>query len=359
MLNPRRLLSCVSLGVVFCFAGCGKQLGDAVVDAAAMSALSGKPQITAAALSVVGRDKSGSGFLCDIGGKPYVVTSESVLSEEQGFTIQGADGTVLKPKRLFSSTNTETVLVELMEQPRGVGPIQAQRLPDPGVKTGDMAVLVGMRSSGPFRAGIEIGVVRGDEIVVERMPADAGPGTLLAHISTGKALGVVLQREVRTELTKNFWRDLQALASSENTKLYVQRLDRLQKWEPLDWAVYQQNEADLKQSISQINSLLVYLSGRTYSWDFPELNVAHKRCVSVLATRGLNANYRAEARNRFFRDLDAFLRRAESRATGARLTWGQRNRGVLLVKLAAVGRNQLHRIQSDASAAELLFKDKR
>jgi hypothetical protein len=360
MLNPSRLLSRVFLGVVICFAGCGKPGENAREDASNAAILALKPQVAAAALSVVGKTKSGSGFLCDVGGKPYVLTSESVLSEEQGFTIEGADGTVLKPKRLFSSANTETVLVELMEQPRGVDPMQAQRLPDPGVKPGDTAVLVGMRSRGLIRAGVQMGVVSGEEIVLENMPADVAPGSAVVHPSIGKALGVVLKREVLPELTSNFRQDIQALASRTQPDLYVQRLDRLQKWEPLDWTVYQQNETALKQSMSELNSVLIYLSGRGYgARDFLELSTAHKRCATALATPNLSLNDRTEAKNRLLRDLDSFLRRAENRMTGARLTWAQRSRGARLVKLAAVGRSQLQRIQGDVSIAELFFKDKR
>jgi hypothetical protein len=360
MLNTTRLLSRVSLGLVICLTGCGKPDGNGGLDAANEAVRLLKPQVAAAALSIVGRTKNGSGFLCDVGGKPYVVTSESVLPGEQGFSIQRADGSVLKPKRLFSSADTETVLVELMEQPRGVDPIQALRLPDPGVKEGDSAVLVGMQSRGLIRAGVQMGVVNGQELLLENMPSGAVPGSAVVHPTIGKALGVVLQREVLPELTSNFRQDFQSLTSKAQPNLYVQRLDRLQKWEPLDWSVYQQNEAALKQSLSELNSVLGYLSGRGYgAREFLELSTAHKRCATALATPNLSLNDRTEAKNRLLRDLDSFLRRAESRATGARLTWAQRNRGARLAKLAAVGRSQLQKIQGDLSIAELFFKEKR
>jgi hypothetical protein len=344
---------------VFCFSGCDKLGLGTDNGSLADGAVEVKPEIAGAVVGVFGRSQNGGGFFCEVGGKPYVLTSESALAEESGFTVQSLNGVVMKPKKLFVSADSETLLIELMEQPLGIQPLKALRLPTPEVKLGDVVVTVGVRDRMLSRSSSRLESLGGDQLTLLQMQQSASLGSAVVHQDTGKALGVILQRPVFAELSNNVQRDAQMLSQKLQPERYVQRLDQLQKWEPIEWAVYHQNEAALKRSASEITSLLVYLSGRGHGVrDFLELYSAHQRCATTLATPNISKNDSKEAKNRLFRDLESLLRRAESRCAGSNLTFGQRARGAQVRRMVSLCKTHLEKVRGDVSLSELIFKSR-
>ncbi len=324
-----------------------------------------KPDFTNALCWISGDGHSESGFLCSTEGKPYVVTSESALQAESGFAIQSLDGTVWKTKRVFVSAATEAVMIELMEHPEGMMPVQSLRLPDPAVKPGDTVLVLGVNNGTMVQRTALLGSVGQDRLNIGRLSAEMSLGSMAAHVNSGKAVGVVLQRTWLSEPSANIGQDAVFLMSEPKVERFVQRLDQLAKWEVLDLSGYRQREAALKQSQTEVKALLGYLTGQRGSLvgqkvdpvNFSELHAARKRYAASAAIRDLSQSDRREAKNRLFRDVESLLRRAESRCLGKNWSVGQTVRTERMLRMVKAGLAIMEQTKKNKEVEDAFFNE--
>ena len=301
------------------------------------------PGMAAAVVNIQGKANTFTGCVCNVNGKPYVVTSQTALSKEPAFTFQTHAGEVLKPQKLYAATDADVVLVQCVEMPAGVEPLELVKFPDPAVSVGDRVTVLGQSDAGRGFLQLEgkllsVGAQRMD---LGRPAEMVTGGSPVVHFGTKKVVGMVaLREEVKLGTFEHFAFFSEQFMMEEQAYVFGQRLDAIQKWEPMDWQVFQQTEAALKQSIFDLRGLLGYLGGGTvWRREFKELQEIHARFAAAQNHRTLSQGDKEEAVNRLFRDLDGLARKAQSRVAALKVYSGQKDRAQLVVRLAAEVQN--------------------
>ena len=252
---------------------------------------------------VEGTSSKGSGFVCEIGGKKFVITNQHVVAGNPGakFTLldqspvqtgqaAAAVGHDIMTFALFSDTKALEMMTDV-EKNAAIGDDVAVL----GNSNGDRVIkpitgkLVGI---GPDRV----------EVSAEFVPGNSG--SPIIHLKSGKVLGVATYAKIRKidSLTGK-------LKDPPEVKRFGYRLDRVKQWQPVNWPAYNAEFHALEKIEARTNDLMkLVFSSQLNSIDYsdPAIRSPLERYANAAKGLGLIKTDRLSA----WKDLTATLRTA-------------------------------------------------
>lgn len=180
---------------------------------------------------IEGKNAVGSGFLCNMDGRTYVITNAHVLSDNPGFKITTITGTVLTPGASAVAVGRDVVKIEVTGAGKAFDVVTDV---NKNVKIGDAVTILGnSEGAGVVRPvdGKVVGVGP-DLIEVDAVFVKGNSGSPIIQQSTGKVLGVatyVIERKV----TQGGMASVQS-----EVRRFGYRLDGIQQWETINWQAF-------------------------------------------------------------------------------------------------------------------------
>ena len=198
------------------------------------------------------RGGSGSGFIARVGAQTWLFTNIHVAAGMAQPQFTRIDGTLLKPGIAEAAVGHDAMRLVLAEPPPDS--LEIMTALDANAKIGDAVLVFGNSGGGGVVTSLagEIVGIGPDRIEVSAEFIPGNSGSPIVHVPSGKVIGIA------TYLTRRY----EAFATSGATPVkdapgavvvrrFGYRLDSVKKWEPLNWAAFQ-NEA---RSIEQISAV--------------------------------------------------------------------------------------------------------
>jgi S1-C subfamily serine protease len=183
---------------------------------------------------------SGSGFICRDGQKTYLYTNAHVVGGMRNPQFSSLDGSQIRVASAEAGGPRDVVRFAVAEPA-----LSLEILPnlDASVRIGDQVVVLGNSGGGGVVTTLEgklagIGPDR-IEVTAEFIPGNSG--SPIVHVPTGKVIGIATYLMRRHE----------EFGGGETVRRFGYRLDQIERWEPVNWTVFQ---GDAEQ-IRQISSL--------------------------------------------------------------------------------------------------------
>ena len=202
------------------------------------------------------RGGSGSGFIAKAGAQPWLFTNIHVAAGMANPQFTCIDGTQLKPGVAEAAVGHDALRLVLTEPPPDS--LEVMTSLDANAKIGDAVLVLGNSGGGGVVTSLagEIVGIGPDRIEVSAEFIPGNSGSPIIHVPTGKVIGIA------TYLTRRY----EAFASADAkpgatpakdapgavvVRRFGYRLDSVKKWEPLNWAAFQ-NEARAIEQISAV-----------------------------------------------------------------------------------------------------------
>lgn len=318
-----------------------------------------KPETLAAVVVITGSEGAGTGFVCNFRGKTYVATNQHVLGVGNPLTIRTSTGMALGVRRLFAATDADIALLEPAALPPGTTSLTVATLPDPGIRPNDPTLVLG-NSQGDgvvTQTPGKLLAVGPQRIEVNNPVYPGNSGSPILDVPTGQVIGVLTEAEMVTlnEFEKASFRSKDSTIKT-TVRYFGHRLDSVQGWEPLDWTTYQDTEALLRQSRTELLALFGYLSDTSTAYKrLPEIHGTINAVDSVFADEHESTTDKLEAFDRFLRDLERYARRAKARFDGRKIYFQQREKVDTVRRLSDTLLAAVAVARRDNSVAQTLF----
>lgn len=189
---------------------------------------------------------SGSGFICRSGQKTWLFTNVHVAAGMRNPKFSRLDGAQLKVASAEAGGTRDVVRLEVTD---AVQPLDILPNLDASVRIGDDVVVLGNSGGGGVvttLSGKLVGIGPDRiEVTAEFIPGNSG--SPIIHVPTGKVIGIA------TYLTRRY--DEFAGAESKGVRTqdgatvrrFGYRLDQIERWEPVNWAVFRGEAEQLRQ----------------------------------------------------------------------------------------------------------------
>ncbi|XHR28820.1 MAG: serine protease [Chthoniobacteraceae bacterium] len=182
-----------------------------------------------ALLIVEGKESTGSGFVCTMDGKPYVISNAHVICFSPGFKLTNVKGGGLTVGAGGVAVGHDIVRMEVQNPPKSFSVLENL---DTSIKIGDeVAVLGNVRGAmvvKPVEGKIQ-GI--GPNLIEVDAPFEPGnSGSPIVHKATGKVIGIatyLIKREVKNN----------GDTVTTDIRRFGYRLDSVKTWEPINWQV--------------------------------------------------------------------------------------------------------------------------
>jgi S1-C subfamily serine protease len=193
-----------------------------------------------ALMMVEGNKGVGSGFLCKIDNKSYIVTNAHVLADNSGVKLTNLDGTAFSIKDSGVAVDYDIVKMEV-DPASAPKTFEVMTNLDSTVKIGDSVVVPGNAEGAQVVRAVEGKIVGiGPKLIEVDAPFVKGnSGSPIIHVATGKVLGVatyLMQRKVS--------QDAQGKVELE-TRRFGYRIDSVKAWQPINWQVFYAESAQV------------------------------------------------------------------------------------------------------------------
>lgn len=270
------------------------------------------PEQLGAVVVIEGDSGKGTGFVATVEGKPVVVTNQHVISGQSTLKIANSDGLVFKGNGFIAAANRDLVLVQLVELPKGVVPLQIAPNPNKAAKAGDSVHIPG-NSKGDGVITVTPGkiVAFGPDRVEVDNPVFAGnSGSPIIHEESGLVLGVLTEAEL-VELDRFSVESFNNKDSQikSNIRYFGHRIDQVSKWEPLNWKKFQETAKAISRGRYELNCIFGYLTTAGEDWkSFEDLHKVRNECLAILQAPKFSDAAKAEARTKFLRRLDSMCK---------------------------------------------------
>lgn len=198
---------------------------------------------------VKGDAGNGSGFICRLNGKPWLFTNNHVVAGNRQPHFTQINGTRLGVAGPESAAGHDLMRFALVTPT--AAPLEVMAGLDANARIGDEVAVLGNTGGGGVVTSIEgklvgIGPDR-IEVSAEFIPGNSG--SPIVHVASGKVIGIA------TYLTKRYEEFVGTSRGNREGEIVVRRfgyrLDTVPQWEPVNWAVFQ-NESDQLKRISQL-----------------------------------------------------------------------------------------------------------
>ncbi len=175
-------------------------------------------------------DGSGSGFVCTIGGRKFVVTNQHVIAGTQGVRFTLLDREPLKTGAAAAASGHDIMTFAADAAPRAMEMMAGvEKEAAVGDEVAVLGNAEGARVIRPFvgkLVGIGPNLV---EVSAEFVPGNSG--SPIVHLKSGKVIGVATYAVVR---------QIDSLTGRRNPQVrrFGFRLDSVKQWQPVVWAAY-------------------------------------------------------------------------------------------------------------------------
>ncbi|HVV73749.1 MAG TPA: serine protease, partial [Verrucomicrobiae bacterium] len=180
------------------------------------------------ALAIVeGKNGVGSGFVCNMDGKTYVITNAHVLADNPEFKVTSIKGTVYNVGASAVAVGRDLVKMEVTGAPKAFDIASST---DGSVKIGDAITVLGNPEGAGVVKPVE-GKILGigpDLIEVDAQFVPGNSGSPIIHQATGKVLGVATYTVERK--VNNGGGGVQT-----EVRRFGYRLDGVKQWEQINW----------------------------------------------------------------------------------------------------------------------------
>lgn len=199
---------------------------------------------------------SGSGFVCTIAGRKFVVTNQHVIAGSKGLRFTLLDREPLKTGAAAAAVGHDIMSFAADEAPQAM---EMMTSVEKEAVVGDAVVVLGnaegARVINPLvgkLVGIGPNLV---EVSAEFMPGNSG--SPIVHLKSGKVIGVATYAVVR---------QIDSLTGRRNPRIrrFGFRLDSVKRWQPVAWPVYDeefQTISRIQERTGDLAALLNDLAG--------------------------------------------------------------------------------------------------
>lgn len=179
---------------------------------------------------------SGSGFICRDGQKTYLYTNAHVVGGMRNPQFSSLDGSQIKVTSAEAGGPRDVVRFAIANPA-----LSLDILPnlDASVRIGDEVMVLGNSGGGGVVTTLK-GTLAGIgpdriEVTAEFIPGNSG--SPIIHVPTGKVIGIA------TYLTKRH----EEFGGGNTVRRFGFRLDQIERWEPVNWAVFHGEAEQLRQ----------------------------------------------------------------------------------------------------------------
>jgi|GEM_PF-1675211 len=196
-------------------------------------------------------DASGSGFIANLGGKPYLFTNNHVAAAMKRPRFTLLDGTVLTPVSVDSAVGHDLIRFGLKDVPGDA--LEVERDMNTQVAIGDGVFVFGNSDGGGVVTNLpgEVAGLGPDRIEVTAEFIPGNSGSPIIHSKTGKAIGIATYLTKRYDEFSTTAGRTAANGKSEVVRRFGYRLDSVQTWQPVNWPQFVA-EAGRIQGISSL-----------------------------------------------------------------------------------------------------------
>ncbi len=199
-----------------------------------------------ALVMVEGNKGVGSGFLCKLDGRTYVITNAHVLADNNGVKFTSLDGTSFTTGSSAVAVDHDIVRLEVAAGAPKSFEVMAPL--DSTAKIGDAVMIPGNAEGAQVVHPVEGKIVGiGPNLVeVDAAFVKGNSGSPIVHVATGKVLGVatyVMQKRVNKDVATG-----QVVIE---TRRFGYRIDSVKQWQQIDWRIFFQES----QQVAAIEDL--------------------------------------------------------------------------------------------------------
>jgi hypothetical protein len=297
------------------------------------------PEVLDAMVIIKGREGSGSGFICSLNGKTYIVTNQHVISGLTNARFQTRGGVNLQPVNWQIATDVDLVIMEVQGLPEGVKPLellndlskrvaQADKVTIPGNSEGHGVVT---QTHGQLLA------IGGQRIETDAPVYPGNSGSPIIHRKTGKVIGVLTEAErlIFNEFTKHSFRDKNSAIKSE-VRYFGYRLDTVASWRPITASAMNAERSLLDASRQELNWIADLFTGASDAYkEYKELHLARNEAFEAFNRRDLAFSEKERAQKRFLWRLSGMIKRAADRVPKRPLVFVHQDKAESVKALAA------------------------
>lgn len=282
-----------------------------------------------AVVTISGDQGSGTGFVCLFNKKPFVATNQHVLAVGRQLVIRTRAGKPIVPEKFYVADDADIALIQCASIPSEVTPLELAKLPNASIVENDSVIVAGnskgddvitqtpgrLKAIGPLRIEVNNPVYPGNS------------GSPIFHSASNTVLGVLTETEQLrfSDLEKASFRSRNSSIKSD-VRYFGHRIDSVQKWEILDWRTFQQTESLLRQSRNELDNVIAYLTTDSERYkDLEALHAARNKAALIYYSKDHSIADKAEAFNRFLRDIEGFARVAKLRLERRKVYFSQRD----------------------------------
>jgi hypothetical protein len=194
---------------------------------------------------------AGSGFVCSIGGKKFVLTNQHVVAGHPGASLTLLDQSPIKVGQAAAAVGHDIMSLALLTDTKAMDMMLEV---EKNAAIGDEVVVLGnpegARVIKPFLGklvGIGPNLV---EVSAEFVPGNSGSPIL--HLKSGKVIGIATYLTVR---------DMDGLSGRTEPKVrrFGYRIDSVKQWQPVVWAAYNEEFATMERIKERTHDLAALL----------------------------------------------------------------------------------------------------
>lgn len=274
---------------------------------------------------IKGKEGSGSGFICSLNGKIYVVTNQHVISGLTNARFQTRGGITLQPVNWQVAKDVDLVIMEVVGLPADVKPLQLLTDLSKQVAQADQVTIPG-NSEGHgvvTQTHGQLLAIGGQRIETDAPVYPGNSGSPIIHRKSGKVIGVLTEAErlIFDEFTKHSFKDKKSAIKSE-VRYFGYRIDTVGGWRPITASALNNERILLDTSRRELDWIADYFTGASDSYkEFKELHVARNEAYEAYNRRDLALSEVERARKRFLWRLDGMIAKAVNRIPPRQLVY--------------------------------------
>lgn len=252
---------------------------------------------------VEGKSGKGSGFVCEIGGRKFVITNQHVVAGNSGAAITRLDLSPIKTGQAGAAVGHDIMSFALFSDAKAM-PVMSEVEKNAAIGD-DVAVLGNANGDRVIKpvTGKLVGIGP-DRVEVSAEFVPGNSGSPIVHIKSGKVIGVATYAKIRKvdSLTGK-------PKDAPEVKRFGYRIDKVKQWQPVNWPTYTADFQAMEKIEARTNDLVKLItSSQLNSMDYgdPAIRSPLERYANAAAGHGLIKTDRVSA----WKDLTAALRTA-------------------------------------------------
>jgi hypothetical protein len=275
------------------------------------------PEVLKAIVTISQGGSGGTGFICTINGKNYLVTNQHVIAPLRAPRFQTYAGDLVTPGALQIATDADLAVMALASLPPGVKPLELLDAMETEATSGDAVTIPGnSKADGVItQTHGKLLAIGGQRIEIDCPVYGGNSGSPIIHRKTGKVIGVLTEAEfVQFDpFTEASFRNKKSALKSE-IRYFGHRLDTVSSWRPSSFGAMNAESFAVEQSKQELRWLEIFYTGSSDAYKrFADLHAVRNEAEAALGRRDLALSEQARARERFIWKLENLIQRAVKR----------------------------------------------